>query len=183
MLNDSQAAISGNSIKALFNGLKLAEKPELLAEIQRRFNLAYPELASSYPFDRYLEMVDWLREQLYPDKAAPAGFELIGRAATRGFFQGPVGQVLKLSIKVMGAQRAIPYFFRIAGGALPFGKFVVVENKPNYIRAILYNVPGSPEIMRGMSLESMDETGIKNPTIDYYKLSPNDTEFVARWQA
>ena len=81
----------------------------------------------------------------------------------------------------MGAQRSVPLFFRVAGGAVPFGRFEVVENKPRYIRAILYNVPGSPEIMRGMSLEAMEATASKNPTVTYKKLNPDDTEFVARW--
>lgn len=102
---------------------------------------------------------------------------------THGFFEGPAGQVLKLSIKVMGPQRSVPFFFRVAGGALPFGKFIVVENQPQYIRAILYNVPGSPEIMRGMSLESMVVANIKNSTVQYNKLNPGDTEFIARWDA
>lgn len=183
MLNNlNQAAISGNSIKALFNGLKLAENPKLLEEIKQRFNLTYGELPTFYPFDRYLEMTDWLRRQLYPGQPEAVGFELLGRAITRGFFEGPVGQVLKLSIKVMGAQRSIPYFFRIAGGALRFGKFEVVENKPYCIRAILYNVPGSPEIMRGMSLESMEVANIQNATFDYTKLNSDDTEFIVRWK-
>lgn len=81
----------------------------------------------------------------------------------------------------MGAQRSVPFFFRVAGGALPFGKFEVVENKPGYVRATLYNVPGSPEIMRGMSLEAMEATNARNPTVVYKKLSPKDTEFTASW--
>ena len=182
MLNLSkEATITGNSIKALFNGLKLSEKPDLFAETLSRFNVTYPNIGSSFPFDRYLEMANWLRLKLFPFKAEAAGFEQIGRAVTRGFFEGPAGSVLKISIRVMGAQRSVPFFFRVAGGAIPFGRFEVVENKPCYIRAILYNVPGSPEIMRGMSLEAMEATNIKNPTVIFNKLSPDDTEFIARW--
>ncbi|MBN9388509.1 MAG: DUF2378 family protein [Chloroflexi bacterium] len=182
MLNTSrEVAITGNSIKALFTGLKLADKPVIFQETLDRFNVTYPNIGSSFPFDRYLEMVDWLRRQLFPFKSEAAGFEQIGRAVTRGFFEGAAGSVLKMSIKVMGAQRSVPLFFRVAGGAVPFGRFEVVENKPRYIRAILYNVPGSPEIMRGMSLEAMEATASKNPTVTYKKLNPDDTEFVARW--
>lgn len=182
MLNTTkEATITGNSIKALIAGLKLSDNPIIFSETLDRFNVTYPNIGSTFPFERYLEMADWLRRKLFPYKSEAAGFEQIGRAVTRGFFEGAAGSVLKMSIKVMGAQRSVPIFFRVAGGALPFGKFEVVENKPRYIRAILYNVPGSPDIMRGMSLEAIEATNVKNPSVTYKKLSSDDTEFVARW--
>lgn len=181
-LEIAQQTIGSGSLKALFTGCGLPEKPGLLQALDIKFGLSYPHLPASYPFDRYLQMLDWLRQQLYPHDTEATGYEKLGRNITKGFFLGPAGQVLKLSIKVMGPQRSVPYFFKIAGAALRFGRFEVVEQKPGFVRAILWNVPGSPEVMRGMALESMEASAIKNPMVIYYKLDPNDTEFVARWE-
>ncbi len=183
LLETTKQSIGSGSLKALFIGCELVKKPMVLAEIQNRFGLSYPNLPNSYPFDRYLELLDWLRQEFYPGDTEAKGYEKLGRAINRGFFQGPVGQVLKVSIRMMGPQRSLPYFFRITGGALKFGWFEIVEEKPNFIRAILHNVPGSPDIMRGMSLESMDMVGVKNPSITYYKFDELDTEFVATWES
>ncbi len=176
-----EPTINTNSLKALFIGCEIANKPNIAEGLRREFDLDYVKLPNHYPFDRYLQMLDWLRRQLYPLEKETTGYEKIGRNITRGFFQGPLGQVLKLSIPVMGTQRSVRYFFRVAGGALSFGKFEIIEERPNFVRAALYNVPGSPELMRGMSLESMNFTSAKQPSVTYTKLSPNDTEFIARW--
>lgn len=180
-LNSTEPVISASSLKALFVGSELTNKPLVLTGLRLEFGLDYPNLPSRYPFARYLEMLEWLRRQLYPFDTTTLAYEKLGRNITRGFFQGPVGQVLKISINVMGAQRSVRYFFRIMGGALPFGKFVVVEERPRFIKAILYNVPGSPDITRGMALESMVMGNIEQGSITYRKLSLLDTEFVATW--
>lgn len=177
----NEAAINGTSLKFLFIGLKLTEKPELMADTQRRFGLTYPNLPSFFPYDRYLEMLDWLREQLFPAEDEASGYELIGRAIASGFFDEPAGQVIKITAKLMGWHRAVPIFFRVIGGALPFGRFEIVESKPCYLRSIIYNVPGSPEIMRGMTLTGMEVANIKEPSIVYIKLNPGDTEYISRW--
>lgn len=70
----TEAGITGNSIKALFNGLKLPEKPDLFAETLRRFSVTYPNIGSSFPFDRYLEMAEWLRKQLFAGKDEATGY-------------------------------------------------------------------------------------------------------------
>lgn len=177
----TEPAIGASSLKALINGSELAGKPLVLAGLKAEFGLDHLNLPNRYPFVRYLEMLDWLRKQLYPSDPELLGYERLGRNITRGFFQGPVGQVLKLSINVMGAQRSVRYFFRIMGGALPFGKFEVVEEQPRFIKAILYNVPGPPDVTRGMALESMVMGNIPQGTVTYRKLNPADTEFIARW--
>lgn len=180
-LDLNQPAISSGGLKALFIGSDLENQPEILKEIAQKFELDYAKLPSRYPYDHYLDLLDWLQIRLYPNEGVTAGFEQLGRNITKGFFQRPVGQVLKRTIGLLGPQRAMTYFFRIAGGALPFGRFEVMETKPGFVRAILYNVPGSPEIMRGMGLESMAVAGISGGTIQYTKLSPIDTQFIAQW--
>ena len=181
-LQHTETVIRAGSLKALFVGNELPTKPIILETLKREFDLDYANLPNSYPFDRYLQMLEWLRTQLYSLDPEAKGYEKLGRGIARGFFQGPVGQVLKLSIGVMGTQRSMRYFFRILGGALPFGKFEIVEERPGYIRSILYNVPGSPEIMRGMGLEAIQATNAKNAVITYRKFSSVDTEHIAKWE-
>jgi uncharacterized protein (TIGR02265 family) len=180
-LGSTEPTINARSLKTLIVGNGLVDKPAILESLRRDFGLTYPDLPEHYSFERYIEVLEWLRQKLFPTDSMALGYEKIGRNITRGFFQGPVGQVLKLSINVMGAQRSVRYFFRIMGGALPFGRFEVVEERPRYIRAILYNVPGPPDVTRGMALESMEASNIKQGTITWRKLGPADTEFIARW--
>ncbi len=182
ILTAKKAIIGANSLKALLIGSQTIEKSYLMAQLDQKFGLTYPILPTDYDFDRYLEMLNWLRQQLYPTDSVNLGFEKLGRNVTQGFFQGPVGQVLKMSIRVMGPQKSVPYFFRISGGALKFGRFEIVQQRPQYVNAVLYNVPGSPDIMRGMSLESMEMAQIKNPKVVAYKISELDTEFVVTWE-
>jgi len=179
--NWNEPAINKSGLTALVTGCEIALKPILAAGLKEHFNLDYLKLPARYPFPRYLEMLDWLRRLLYPLNTLELGYEKIGRSITKGFFQRPVGQVLKLTLGPLGPQRSVHYFFRIAGGALPFGEFQIVAEHPGYIRAILYRVPGSPDVMRGMGLESMEMAGIKHGSIKYTKLTPQDTQFEADW--
>ncbi len=177
----NEPAISNSGLKALVTGCEIATKPAIAEGLRQHFDLDYLQLPARYPFPRYLEMLDWLRRLLYPLDKPELGYEKIGRSITKGFFQRPVGQVLKLTLGPLGTQRSVHYFFRIGGGALPFGEFQIVAERPGYIRAILYRVPGSPDLMRGMALESMGMAGIKHGSIKYTKLTEQDTQFEAEW--
>ena len=170
--NWNEPAISNSSLKALFTGCEIANKPVIAEGLRQHFDLDYLKLPARYPFPRYLEMLDWLRRVLYPVDKPELGYEKIGRNITKGFFQRSVGQVLKLTLGPLGAQRSVHYFFRIAGGALPFGEFKIVDERPGYIRAILYRVPGSPDLMRGMGIESMEMAGIKLRQYQIYQINP-----------
>ncbi len=181
-LQSTETAIGVGSLKALFAGSGITSQPDLLHNLRYEYNLPYPDLPNRYSFDRYLDMMSWLRKRLYPYDSEALGYEKLGRNITQGYFLGMAGQVLKMSIGVLGVQRSVRYFSRVAGGALAFGEFKVVEEQPRYVRAVLYNVPGSPDIIRGMALESMKAINAKNPSVIYRKLSPLDTEFIARWE-
>ena len=148
--------IGSGSLKALYIGCNLSTRPDLTTSIFTQFNLDLTTPPQSYPFERYLEMLDWLRRKLYPNDTYELGYEKIGRAITRGFWAGPVGQVLRVSIGLMGVQKALPFFFRKLNSALPFGKFEVSMVRSGYLRAVLYNVPGPADITKGMALEAMD---------------------------
>ncbi len=178
-----ESYIKQGSLRALFEGSELTTRSDLLTMLAAIWDLPYSALPTRYSFERYLDMVKWLRQQLYSTESAEKGYEKLGRNITKGFFLGMTGQVLKITMNVMGIQRSVGYFFRVAGGALPFGEFKVVEEKPGYVRAILYNVPGSPELMRGMALESMNIAKAINPQVAYHKLNALDTEFIARWES
>ncbi len=182
LLKNTEASIGEGGLKALFTGIDIGSKPWIAAQLEAAFDLNPAKLPNHYSYERYCEMLEWLRLQLYPGLSAPKAYEQIGRSIIKGFFQGRVGQVLKLTVNVLGAQRSMRYFFRIAVNALEFGRFEIIEEKPGYVRAILYNVPGTSEIMCGMGLESMAHTNAKNGTVTYRRLNNLDTEYTASWQ-
>lgn len=181
---ESERIIKVGSLRSLYNGCELSTKLSLLLEIKQRFGLDFQALPVQYPFDRYLEMVEWLRPQLYPQDSVEVGFEKIGRNITKSVFTGPTGTTLKISAAAIGVEIGIPLFFRILGHALKFAVFDIVEQPPRtgYIKFRLLNTPGSPDLTRGMVLEAMDATRAINSTITYHKLNQNDTEFEVRWQ-
>lgn len=176
--------IKVGSLRSLYSGCELATKSLLLAEIKQRFDLDFGALPLQYPFDRYLEMLEWLRPQLYPTDSEAVGFEKIGRNITKSVFAGATGTTMKISAAAIGVDIGVPLFFRILGHALKFAVFEIVEHpmRTGYIKFRLLNVPGSPDLTCGMVLEAMDAAKAVNSTITYHKINSTDTEFEVRWK-
>ncbi len=174
--------IKAGSLRALIEGNNLDDDAFVLAKLEQQFGIAYPVLPDYYPFDRYLELLNWLRQELYPHEPASQGYEKLGRQITQGMFRGAVGQLLKKSAELLGVQRGLYFFFKILGGALVFGTIETQEHRPGYVRFILWNVPGPPEVTSGMILEAMQAAKVKQSQISFHKPGLNDTEFEVRWQ-
>ena len=174
--------IKAGTLRTLMEGIEIAQQPAIAAKLKLKFGLNYQKLPDYYAFDRYLELLDWLRVQLYPHESEALGFEKIGRNITQGMFCDAVGYLLKISAEILGIQQGFHFFFDILGSALWFGKIEILEHCNGYIRFMLWNVPGSPDVTRGMILETMEAAKARQAKITYSNPSPNVTEFEVFWQ-
>ncbi len=181
-MQSNEPTIKASSLQALFDGCELSTKPKILLALHQLFNLDYKALPAYYSFERYVKMLDWLRRELYPSDDEALGYEKLGRHITQGVFQRPAGQVLKMTVSIIGSKRALPYFFRKLGTALPFANLEILEERIGYVRFILHNVIGPADVTRGMMLESMKVTNVSEGKVTYRMLNVKDTEFEASWQ-
>jgi uncharacterized protein (TIGR02265 family) len=178
---NTKAVIKVNSLKALFKGCNLETKPFVTQPLLQKFGLDIQNPPPEYPFDRYLEMLDWLRQQLYTVDSPALGFEKIGRNITNGVFDSAIGQILKGSAELLGPERGMKFFFQKLGGALAFGTLNLLEQKPGYIRFELLNVPGPADVTRGMALAALEAAKVKAPAINFHMRNEYDNEFIATW--
>jgi uncharacterized protein (TIGR02265 family) len=176
-----ELSIRGSSLKALFDGIKLSHQPQQLEALRELFGLNYHNLPEYYPFDLYTKMLDWLRQEFYPQDAPSDAYEKLGRNITQGFFSGAVGQLLRIGAELIGVEQGLNFFFHTLGGATPLGSFQTLEQRPGYARFVLWNVPQPPEVTCGMILETMQATKIQNSKISYQRLNAKDTEFEVTW--
>ncbi len=179
MENPSDAArinqnMSGRAVRVLLEGNGVGNRPDLQEVILKRFEFDYraSSLPPSYPYARYLQLVEFLRLALYPDTPVDQAFQLLGYRATQTYFQGVGGQVLRIAAQVMGPQQGAKQFVKKMRSSLPWGSHDLVAARANYVAYRKGGIEGPPGLMLGVLQASLEACGIKPDRLSYKVESP-----------
>ena len=120
-----------------------------------------------YPFWQYLEIVEYLRGELYSDLEPEGAYQKIGYGACLAYFDGVTGQVLKIAARVMGPMRGAKQFVRSMEVTLPWDKHELVEARPGYMCYSKTYSGGSPALLLGFLEASLEAAGITKLRLSY----------------
>jgi uncharacterized protein (TIGR02265 family) len=150
------------AIQSLLLGCGIKEKPALQRVIKEQFAHDYDN-PRDIPFEKYVEIVEYLRETLYPFRNSDEGYLALGKAVTAGGFQGVMGTIRKSIGKVLPPEKVIELFLKDFITNTPFARSDLEEARKGYIRWRVGNLEGAPPKLLTGVLTGMYETfNLKN---------------------
>ncbi len=170
--------VRGSAVLLLFGGLGLKGRPDLQHVLQTRFAYNANNPPVSYPYERYLEIAEYLRQTFYGSKTPEEGYEELGYRLTQSYFQGVSGQVLRVLARVLGPERGARQFLHMMSNNLPWGRHELQEVSSNSARYCKSGVGGPPALMLGILRASLEASGATLVRATYSVISESDDEVV-----
>lgn len=178
----SHKKLAGDVAIHPIKGSKAANNPEILQTIRERFNLDYHNPPITMPHEDYLEMLEYLRQVLFPEKNYEAGYEALGVCILQGHFQGVVGQVNRIAARIISAEKSIEIYLKANNNAVPFGQYTLDELGKHHARYRQTGVPGPPALERGIVKASIEATGAKNVRVTSVEHAKENIVYEITWE-
>lgn len=171
------------TLLAIFN-INIKDNSFMKQVIINKFDFDLNNPPSSYSYDRYLDIVEYLRTVFYKDKSPEEGYEAIGYRIGQEYFNGLAGQVMRIAAPMIGPQRGAQQFVRSIKNALPWGTHELEEVRSNYVRYHKSLVGGPPPLMLGLMRSALEVAGAKLLKAKYSVLSieKDDIVYELEWQ-
>jgi uncharacterized protein (TIGR02265 family) len=187
MVGTSQASqhqfISKDNLKIVLDESGVGTLPFIQQDLRQEFGLDYENLPLSYPFSRYMLLLEWLRAKLYTADSVEVGYQKIGRATIHRFFKRDfsVDQYIKAGANLLEVDLYLPLFFRQLSIVLGLIEIVMVAKGPGYLNFVLRNIVWPSAVVVGMLQAMFEAAGTKAVQISYYSLSEKNTKFEVNW--
>lgn len=152
--------VTGTSVRLLLDGSGVNLSPDLQSTIYARFDFDYQKPPMFYPQPKYMQMAKFLRREVYSDLPEEQAYEEMGRGIVRAYFEGSIGQVVKMTAAMLGPKVGSKTFLKVTKQCMPWANHEY-EVGDNFFRYRLRLVPGPPGIMRGIMKESVEAAGAK----------------------
>lgn len=162
MNEDQKPPFPAISIKNLLVVLQAEKKPILLQNLQERFNFDYYNPPDYIPIETALAIFEYLRRQFYSDRDYEAGVEALGAISLEAHFQGALGYVNKIAIKLVNQERLPGMIVRNLRLRMPYSKHFLEEERKGYLR---YRQTGGllpPAFTRGLLKAIFNAANAKN---------------------
>lgn len=179
-INRAERDISGASVKLLLDGSSVANHLELQKNLLDLFGFDSNSPPLFYPHAKYLQIAEFIRTELYKAYSNDAAYEEIGRGIVKAYFQGSIGQVVKITAEMLGPRVASKTFLKITKQCMPWA-IHEYEVGQNYFRYHLRLVPGPPALMRGILKASVEATDAKLLGAKSTVLSEEDVLHEVEW--
>jgi uncharacterized protein (TIGR02265 family) len=174
--------IVGSAVKTLLRGNGAAQRYDLHAMLFAKFQFNYDSPPVRILYDKYLEIIEFIRQSLYPYKTLEEGYEAMGVKLTNAHFEGALGQVNKVAAGLLGAERGYTIFIKNMTTTLPFGRHELEEIRKGYGRYHLYGVPGPAAFMRGIIRACLVAGGAKDIVVTTKILGTEEFIHEAFWK-
>ena len=159
--------IGGHNVLIMLEGNSSGLPASWQSQILTQFGFDVRQPPATYPYTRYLEIVDCLRKELYADLSDDEAYQRLGRAASLSYFNGVSGQILKIAASVMGPVRGARQFVKTMEIALPWDKHTLVEARTGYMCYSKTFSGGSPALMLGFMQASVEAAGSTLTRLSY----------------
>jgi uncharacterized protein (TIGR02265 family) len=177
----NEKKIDGEAAANTIIGSGASSNLPLMEILRDRFNFDYKNPPFRLSYDVYLQMLEYVRQAIYPNLDEEEGYETLGRTIPEGHFQGLVGKVNKIAAKLMSPEQGTELYMRVTKAALPFAHYEVEEVRKGYIRFRQSNVPGPPAIERGILKASLEAGRAKNIKVTSKVVKPEEVIFEVTW--
>jgi uncharacterized protein (TIGR02265 family) len=153
--------VSGKMVQAVLESCNVHQNPQLLEMIKTRFGFDLDFVPTNFPYDKYMQINEFVARELYPQQDLQTALEKIGYDSVHYYFRHPTGQILKTMAGVLGVQRGAKIFVQNMKHRLPWGIHELEEVQPKYVRYRVRLVPGTGAMIRGTMRASVEVTGGK----------------------
>jgi uncharacterized protein (TIGR02265 family) len=170
--------VTQGTLRTVHNALELEHHYNAVNEVEQRFGVNLVQPPQSCDYDKYLEIVEYLRALLLSQLTPEQGYEEIGYRVVQIYFAGATGQVLKTLAKVIGPQNGAKQFIKLMHKALPWGEHYMEEVRPGYARYHKMLVGGPPPFMLGMIRAAVEAAGARILRSGYTVLSEERDDII-----
>lgn len=171
----------GSTVLHLINGSGFSKLPNSQQSLLELFEFDYRNPPLHYPYDKYLQLAEHIKETLYSRKSPDEAFEELGYLAIQDYFQGIVGQVVRATVSLIRPERGAKQFLIKMRSILPWATHEIEEINPKYVRYSVKNLNGPPALMRGVLRASLEVTGAKNIKVNSTVISSDHVIHEAYW--
>lgn len=178
ILERSNRIVDAGTLRTLGLAVELNNYPQIKAMLKQRYQVDLASPPSTFSYDKYLEIVEFLRVTLFGNIGTEAGYEEIGYRIVQNYFAGSAGQIMKMMANVIGAHNGAKQFIKSISRALPWGKHELEEIRPGYARYHKSLVGGPPPIMLGMIRAIIEAAGAKIIRSGYTVLSESKDDII-----
>lgn len=165
----------------MLTGINIQDFPDVAQILEKQFGYKQPSPPATIPYDTFLSILEQLKRQVFPNRSQDEAYEMFGRAILHGFVSGPIGEITKMSSKLLGPVRGARFIVKNASSTFPFGRHELEEVRDGYFRYHYYDIPGNPALVRGLIRAAFDLSAVSNLQVTSIVLSPEEALFEATW--